>query len=116
MKQLFVVTFAVGLLAAASAQQSFAQNYGGGGTGATEETILRCTELNIPKAQCNDVSVLLAERKELALKSEEKGSGTSMITTEPGQMVLIIGIIAAIFGGVAGAFYMMGRNAKQIPA
>lgn len=115
MKQLFVMAIAAGLLAAASVQQSFAQYYGGD-TGTTEETLLRCAELNIPRAQCNDVSVLQAERMDLALKSKEKGSGTSMITTELGQMVLIIGVIAAIFGGVAGAFYMMGRNAKQVPA
>jgi hypothetical protein len=115
MKQLFVMAIAVGLLAAASEQQSFAQ-YDGSGTGATEETIQRCADLNIPRAQCNDVTALQAERMLLVLKSEEKGSGTSMIATELGQMVVFIGATGAIFGGVAGAFYLMGRKAKQLPA
>jgi hypothetical protein len=39
-----------------------------------------------------------------------------MFATELGQMVLIIGVIGGVFGGVAGAFYAMGRKAKQVPA
>jgi hypothetical protein len=115
MKQLFVMAIVAGLLATASAQQSFAQ-YDVGGIGASEVTLQRCAELNIPRAQCNDNAVLQAERMQLVLRSEEKGSGTSMIATELGQMILLIGLIGTIFGGIAGAFYVMGRKAKRIPA
>jgi hypothetical protein len=117
MKQLFVMAVVAGLLAAASTQQSFAQQYGGSGsTGASEVTLQRCAELNIPTAQCNDNAVLQAERVQIAESSEEKGSGTSMIATELGQMILFIGLIGGIFGGIAAAFYVMGRKTKQIPA
>ena len=121
MKQLFMMAVAAGLLAALSVQQANAQ-YGDSlpmtpsGTGVSEEMLQRCSVLDIPRTRCNDVSLLQAERFQVALNSKEKGSGTSMITTELGQMVLIIGVIGGIFGGVAGAFYAMGRKAKQVPA
>lgn len=97
-----------------SAQQSYTQ-YGDSGSEASEETLQRCAELDISRAQCNDVSVLQAERMQLVRSSEEKGSGTSMIATEAGQTVLFIGVLGAVFGGIAGAFYVMGRKAKQVP-
>jgi hypothetical protein len=115
MKQLVMVAIAAEILAATSAQQSYAQ-YIGGGTGVTAETLQRCADLDIPREKCSDLTVLQAERFQLALNSKEKGSGTSMITTELGQMVLIIGVIGAILGGVAGAFYTMGRKTRQVPA
>lgn len=115
MEQLVIMAIAAGILAVSSLQQSFAQ-YNGGEAGVSEETLQRCAELNIPRTQCNDVTVLQAERLQLALNSEEKGSGTSMIATELGQMVLVIGVLGGIFGGVAGAFYAMGRKAKRVPA
>jgi hypothetical protein len=115
MKQLFVMAIAAGILAVLPFQQSYAQ-YGDGGTVASETTLQRCAALDVPRAQCNDVAVLQAERMQLALNSEERGSGTSMIATELGQMVLFIGVLGAIFGGVAGAFYVIGRKARQVPA
>ena len=115
MKQLFVMAIAAGLLVVISAPQSFAQ-YGYSGTGVSEETLQRCTELDIPRTQCNDTTVLQAERMQVVLKSEEKGSGTSMIATELDQMVIFVGILGGVFGGVAGAFYLMGRKAKEVPA
>ena len=115
MKQLFVMAIAAGILAVLPLQQSHAQ-YGDGGTVASEITLQRCAELDVPRAQCNDVAVLQAERMQLALKSEERGSGTSMIATALDQMVLFIAVLGAIFGGVAGAFYVMGRKARQVPA
>jgi hypothetical protein len=113
MKQLIVVAIAAGILAATSVQQSYAQ-YGDSGTGVTAETLQKCEQLNIPRTQCNEYTVLQAERIELAKTGD--GSGTSMLATETGQMVVFIGILGAIFGGVAGAFYAMGRKAKQVPA
>lgn len=121
MKQLFLMAVAAGLLVALSVQQANAQYgdslpMGPSGTSVSEEMLQRCADLSIPRAQCNDVTLLQAERMQLALKSQEKGSGTSMITTELSQMALIIGTIGAIFGGIAGAFYAMGRKARQVPA
>jgi hypothetical protein len=118
MKQLFIVAVAAGILAALSVQQANAQYgnslpMGSSGTSVSEEMLKRCADLNIQRAQCNDITVLQAERKEIAEGGE--GSGTSMLAAETGQMVLIISVIGAIFGGVAGAFYAMGRKAKQVP-
>lgn len=119
MKQLLVM--AIGLLAALSVQQAYAQ-YGDGlpmspsGNAVTDEMLERCSDLGISRVQCSDASILQAERVELAENSIEKGSGTSMITTEIGQMAAFIGVIGAVFGGIAGAFYLKGRRAGQIPA
>jgi hypothetical protein len=119
MKQLLVM--AIGVLAALSAQQAFAQ-YGDGlpmspaGAAVSGEMLERCSELGISRVQCSDASILQAERVEIATNSEEKGSGTSMITTELGQMAAFIGVIGVVFGGVAGAFYLKGRRASQVPA
>ena len=113
-EQLIMMAVAAGILAAMSAQQSYAQ-YEGGGVGVNAETLQKCEQLKIPRTQCNDVTVLQAERLQLALNSNEKGSGTSMIAREVGQMVLFIVVLGAIFGGVAGAFYAMGRKARQVP-
>jgi hypothetical protein len=118
MKQLFVIV--VGLLAALSIPQAHAQ-YGDGlpmspaGSAVTGEMLERCSELGISRVQCSDASILQAGRVELAENSVEKGSGTSMITTELGQMALFIGVLSAAFGGIAGAFYLKGR-ARQVPA
>ena len=113
MKQLIVMAIAAGILAVTSAQQSYAQ-YGDGGTGVTAETLQKCDKLSIPRTQCNEYTVLQAERIEFAKAGD--GSGTSMLATETGQMVVFIGVLGAIFGGVAGAFYAMGRKARQVPA
>ncbi|HEY3094613.1 MAG TPA: hypothetical protein VGJ42_02520 [Nitrososphaera sp.] len=113
MKQLIVMAIAAGILAVTSAQQSYAQ-YGDSGTGVAAETLQKCTQLKIPRTQCNEYTVLQAERIELSKTGQ--GSGTSMLATETSQMVAFIGVLGAIFGGVAGAFYAMGRKAKQVPA
>ncbi len=119
MKQPLVM--AIGVLTLLSAQQAFGQ-YGGGlpmspaGAAVSGEMLERCTELGISRVQCSDASILQAERVEIAKSSQEKGSGTSMITTELGQMAAFIGVIGAVFGGIAGAFYLKGRRAGQIPA
>jgi len=112
---------AIGVLTLLSAQQAFGQ-YGDGlpmspaGAAVSGAMLERCTELGISRVQCSDASILQVERVEIAKSSLEKGSGTSMITTELGQMAAFIGVIGAVFGGIAGAFYLKGRRAGQIPA
>ena len=118
MKQLFMMAVAAGLLAALSAQQANAQ-YGDSlplapsGTTGSEEMLKRCADLGISSVQCSDASIVQAERVELATESVDGGSGTSMITTELGQMVVFITALGAVFGGIASAFYLMGRGARR---
>jgi len=112
MKQLILMAIAAGILAVTPVQQSYAQYVDG--VGVTPEILQRCEQLKIPRTQCNEYTVLQAERIEIAKSGE--GSGTSMLATESGQMVVFIGILGAIFGSVAGAFFMMGRKTKQVPA
>lgn len=114
MKQLFVMAIVAGALALFPVQ-ALAQYPPGGVGGITEGTLQRCDELNIPRAQCSEATVLQAERIIQAQQSTEKGSGTAMLATETGQMVIFVGVLAAVFGSVAGAFFAMGRRAK-VPA
>ena len=37
-----------------------------------------------------------------------------MFATETGQMVIFIGVLAAIFGGVAAMFFIKGRGARPV--
>lgn len=121
MKQLFAIGIAMGLLVVLSGQLANAK-YGDGlhlgsqGSAVSDEMLGRCGDLKISRVQCNQVSILQAERMELATNSKEKGSGTSMITDELGQMVAFIGGLGAVFGGIAAAFYLKGRRTRQIPA
>lgn len=106
-----VVAIAVGLFAALSAQQqSYAQYDSTGTVGVSEETLKKCEALNIAKTQCSDSTVLAKERVGMI---DGEGSGTAFIAKESGQMTIFIGVLGAIFGGVAGAFFVMGK-AKQL--
>ena len=121
MKQIFMMAVAAGLLTVLSAQQASAQYgdsvpLGPSGNAVSEDMLKRCADLGISRVQCNDASLLQAERVELATKSQEKGSGTSMIASGLEPMAGVIGVLGAVFGGIAAAFYIMGRRAKPIPA
>ena len=119
MKQLFVMVMAIaaGLLAVASGQQSFAQ-YGSGAGTASQEQLLRCDELAIDRNQCNDSTILAKERVEYARKTaygnSPEGSGTPYF--EGLETFGVIGILGVVFGGIAGAFFLIGRKARQVPA
>lgn len=117
MKQLFIMAIVAGLLAMASAQQSFAQ-YGSGAGTASQEQLLRCDELGIDRNQCNDSTILAKERfqyaRETAYGNSPEGSGTPFFKGV--ETLGVIGILGAIFGGIAGAFFLMGRKARQVPA
>jgi hypothetical protein len=112
--QIVITAIAASLVALVSAQQqsSNAQYPDVPVGGVTEEMLQRCAELGIAKPSCNENSLLLAERIENAKKGD--GSGTSLLATETGQMVIIIGTLGAIFGGVAGTFYAMGRKREAL--
>lgn len=118
MKQLILMAIAAGILAVTSMQQSYAQ-YGSGSMGtASQEQLLRCDELGIDRNQCNDSTILAKERwfyaQETTYGNNPEGSGTPYFRGI--ETFAVIGILGAIFGGVAGAFYAMGRKAKQVPA
>ena len=41
------------------------------------------------------------------------GSGTSMLGTNINETVIMIAVLAAIFGGVAAAFFIKGRSGRK---
>lgn len=102
-------------LMAPGSQVAMAQYTGspGGGT-ATPEQLERCEELGIERSQCNDITILAKERVTSAQTTtygnNPEGSGTPYFRGL--ETWGIIGALAAIFGGVAAAFFFKGRGAK----
>jgi hypothetical protein len=90
-----------------------------GGTGgsvgtASPEQLQECEQLGVPRENCNDVTILAKKRLTAAQENPATGSGTPMLSTESGQMTVFIGVLAAIFGGVAAAFFFKGRGARPV--
>ena len=90
-----------------------------GGTGgsvgtASPEQLQECEALGIPRENCNDVSILAKKRLTAAQENPATGSGTPMLSTAGDQTIVFIGILAAIFGGVAAAFFFKGRGARPV--
>lgn len=111
-KQTVFIGIAAGLLVVLSSQQASYAQYGSvGGSEVSEQTLKRCQELRISRAQCNDSAVLQRER--VGWNVQDKGSGTALFASETGQMIILIGALGAVFGGVAGGFFVMGRKAQQ---
>ena len=107
--------------AEASLQAANAQGYGGapaGGGTATPDQLKECQQVGIPEANCNDVTILakrrLIDAQQTTYGNQAYGSGTPMLSTGTGQMAVFIGVLGAIFGGVAAAFFLKGRGAKPI--
>jgi hypothetical protein len=91
--------------------------YGGAGGSvgtASPEQLQECEQLGVPRENCNDVTTLAKKRLTAAQENPATGSGTPMLSTESGQMTVFIGVLAAIFGGVAAAFFFKGRGAKPV--
>jgi hypothetical protein len=87
----------------------------GGSTGsASPEQLRECEQLGILRENCNDVTILAKKRLTAAQENPATGSGTPMLSTESGQMTIFIGVLAAIFGGVAAAFFLKGRGARPV--
>ena len=103
------------LVLAAPAQQAHAQ-YGVGGstTGApSEEQLQKCEEYEIPRSECTENTILAKERLIHARQNPGLGSGTSFISTSENETWLFVGVLGAIFGGVAAAFFAKGRGASK---
>jgi hypothetical protein len=87
----------------------------GGSTGtASPEQLRECEQLGVPRENCSDVTILAKKRLTAAQENPATGSGTPMLSTESGQMTVFIGVLAAIFGGVAAAFFLKGRGARPV--
>lgn len=104
------------LITSTTMSVAYAQ-YGGGGASlgtATPEQLEQCEQMGIPRETCNDVNILAKQRLTAAQENPATGSGTPMLSTESGQMTVFIGVLAAIFGGVAAAFFLKGRGARPV--
>ena len=105
-------------------RQSYAQSYPGdqpgqsGSIGVANSTLTQCANLGIERNECNEGAVLLKERVlEANAHPINGGSGTPMLATQVGQLGLFVGVLGAVFGGVAAAFFISGKRSRgQIPA
>jgi hypothetical protein len=95
-----------------STPQAFAQYFGGDSAPLTQENLDYCEQYGINP--CTQNNILAKERLIAAQQNPSTGSGTSMLTTETGTMAVFIGVLGAIFGGVAAAFFFKGRGAKPV--
>lgn len=95
---------------------AYAQYGGGGGSvgTASPEQLAECQQLGIPTENCNDVTILAKKRLTAAQENPSTGSGTPMLSTSSGQLIVFIAVLGAIFGGVAAAFFFRGRGAKPV--
>ena len=116
MKQLLMAVILAAILTSVVSVQSYAQYETGSGA-ASQEQLQKCADLGIDMNQCSDVTILAKERLEYAQKTtygnNPDGSGTPYFGGA--EMFVVMGILGAIFGGVALAFYLTGRKAK-VPA
>ncbi len=95
---------------------AYAQYGGTGGTtgSASPEQLRECEQLGVLRENCSDVTILAKKRLTAAQENPATGSGTAMLSTESGSLVVFIGVLAAIFGGVAAMFFFKGRGARPV--
>ena len=91
---------------------AFAQYGGGGAQVASPEQIKECEKLGIPVFTCSEHQILAKKRLLNAQANPSTGSGTPMLSTQFGEMGIIVAALGAIFGGVAAAFFAMSRSKK----
>ncbi|MEO9319402.1 MAG: hypothetical protein ABI361_01890 [Nitrososphaera sp.] len=83
----------------------------------TQDQLNECASYTppIPQQQCNEQAIL-AHRKvtyaEQNAQSSAKGSGTPYFQST--NFIVFIGVLGAIFGGVAAAFFIKGRGSKPV--
>jgi hypothetical protein len=121
MNKPIIATIAALIVFSSTTGVAFGQGFYGGGQQqggsigtATPEQLQQCEQLGIPAGNCSDVTILAKQRLTAAQENPATGSGTPMLSTESGQMTVFIGVLAAIFGGVAAAFFFKGRGAKPV--
>src|SRR5215211_6957066 len=87
----------------------------GGSTGtASPEQLQECEQLGIPTANCSDVTILAKKRLTAAQENPSTGSGTPMLSTTSGQLVVFIAVLDAILRGVAAALFRRGRDREPV--
>lgn len=97
-----------------STPQAFAQYFGGGAEPLTQEQLDYCAQYEITPCTQNNI---LAKERVLGAQNTQygnnpEGSGTPYLKGL--ETWGVIGALAAIFGGVAAAFFFKGRGAKPI--
>jgi hypothetical protein len=97
----------------AYAQYGGAPTSGSIGTASPEQLQL-CDQLGIPRGNCSDQTILAKQRLTAAQENPASGSGTPMLSTSSGQLIVFIAVLGAIFGGVAAAFFFRGRGARPV--
>src|SRR5688572_21076319 len=85
-----------------STPQAFAQYFGGDSAPLTQDQLDYCEQQNI--SPCTQNNILAKDRLLAAQANPSTGSGTSMLSNETSTMAIFIGVLGAIFGGVAAAF------------
>ena len=95
-----------------STPQAFAQYFGGDSAPLTQDQLDKCAQYGINP--CTQNGILAKERLTAAQQNPSTGSGTSMLSSETGTTAAFIGILGAIFGGVAAMFFFKGRGAKPV--
>ena len=96
---LFMVIFGL------STAPAFAQYMGSGGTGGSGEG-----GVSYPKMSLEDTLELAKRKVEYAGNNPGAGSGTPYMDAD--GVLGASAIAAAIFGGIAGAFFFRGRSGK----
>jgi hypothetical protein len=116
MKMPIIAALSALVVMASTMGVAYAQYGGtGGSTGtASPEQLQQCESLGIPRENCSDVTILAKNRLTAAQENPSTGSGTPMLSSAGDQTVVFIGVLAAIFGGVAAAFFFKGRGAKPV--
>ena len=111
-----LAALAISITPVVVSETAFAQGLYGGGpsTNVSPEQLQECQQLGITKSECNDTTILAARKVVSAHNNPSTGSGTPMLSTESGQMIVFIGVLGAIFGGVAAAFFIKGRGSKPV--
>ncbi len=103
-------------VAVGSTPQAFAQYFGGGSEPLTQDQIQFCKDNGVDP--CTQNNILAKERvlhaQSTTYGNAPSGSGTPMLSTGTGQMAVFIGVLGAIFGGVAAMFFFKGRGAKPV--
>jgi hypothetical protein len=116
MKMPIIAALSALVVMASTMGVAYAQYGGtGGSTGtASPEQLQQCESLGIPRENCSDVTILAKNRLTAAQENPSTGSGTPMLSSAGDQTVVFIGVLAAIFGGVAAAFFFKGRGARPV--
>jgi len=114
MNKLTAYGLSVAVLLVAGTGGSVWAQYGTGSTQiATPEQVEECRQMGINVGACTENSILAKKRLIAASQKGAYGSGTSMISKTFGEMGVVLGGLAAIFGVVAIVFFAKSRGGKE---